>query len=82
VKIMPLARGDFALTSSKKQEKLPLVLAPLVGIEAEHHGRRPTPLSDDQGLLPASDTQQDGGGVLPKVSDRNDFWELCHLRIS
>jgi hypothetical protein len=79
---MPLARGDFALASSKKQEKLPLVLAPLVGIQAEHHGRRPTPLSDDQWLPPASDTQQDGSGVLPKVSDRDDFRDLRHSRTS
>jgi hypothetical protein len=76
---MPPAGGDLTLTPSQQQKQLALMLGPLVGIEAEHHGRSTASLRDNEGLLPAPDTPENGGGVLAKVSNGNNFWDLCHF---
>jgi hypothetical protein len=62
---MSLARGDFLLSAGEKEQELPLVLTPFVGIHAEHHGRRTSPLGDDERSLARTDAPQDRRSVLP-----------------
>src|SRR5713226_10779240 len=58
------------------------MLGALVRLDADHDGRRPPSLRDDEGLLRSANPLESRGRVLPEIGNRDDVKHLGHRRSS
>ena len=81
VEIVTPALGDLALPPRQQAKKLALVLAPLIGLDAEHDRSRPAALGNDDRLPGAANPLEGFGRVLTEVRDRDNLWNSRHKHL-
>src|SRR5438094_5176734 len=79
---MSFPGSNFAIASCEQPKDLPFTFGALVRFDAEHDGRRPPSLCDDEGLLCRANPLESRRRMLSQIGDRDDVRHLGHRRPS